>query len=87
MNEIIRSILKWIDDTHIIPEIFFTTEYGGYYLNIILRCKGKNISESFYIPGGYLCLKNWDGCDCNEELEHFINDAKQRLLKESENDK
>lgn len=80
MNEILRSLIKWTEENEIVPEIYFTAECGGIWLNLILRHHGKGIQHSFYVPGGVLCLSNWDMFPMEEEVNSFINEAKTELL-------
>ena len=81
MNEILRSLIKWTEENEIIPEIYFTCECGGIWLNLVLRYHGKKIKHEFYVPGGVLCLNNWDMFPTEEEVNLFIEEAKEELLK------
>ena len=79
MNEILRSLIKWAEENEVIPDIHFTSECGGIWLNLILRKHGKRMQHAFYVPGGVLCLSNWDMFPVEEELNLFIEDAKSEL--------
>lgn len=79
MNEIIRSLIKWTEENKIVPEIYFHAISGGIYLVLTLRKHGKCISHEFYIPGGVLCVQNWDIVPMEEELNCFIEEAKLGL--------
>lgn len=79
MNEILRSLIKWTEENNIIPEIHFTSECGGIWLNLTLSKYGKCIKHAFYIPGGVLLLKNWDMFPMEDEVNHFIEEAKNAL--------
>ena len=86
MNEILRSLIKWTEENEVIPEIYFMAECGGIYLVLKLRYHGKCIAHEFYVPGGILCLQNWDMFPMDEGINRFIEDAKKKL-KEADNDK
>lgn len=79
MNEILRSLIKWTEENNIIPEIYFTAESGGIWLNLTLRKHGKCMQHAFYVPGGVLCLSNWDMFQKEEEVNSFIEEAKNEL--------
>lgn len=79
MNEILRSLIKWTEENDVVPEIYFTTECGGIWLNLILRKHGKCIQHHFYVPGGVLSLKNWDMFPMEDEVNNFIEEAKTEL--------
>lgn len=79
MNEILRSLIKWTEENDVVPEIYFTAECGGIWLNLILRKHGKSIQHSFYVPGGVLCLSNWDMFPMEDEVNNFIEEAKTAL--------
>ena len=80
MNEILRSLIKWTEENDIVPEIYFTAVCGGIWLNLILRKHGKCMQHAFYVPGGVLCLQNWDMFPMEEEVNCFIEEAKTALL-------
>lgn len=80
MNEILRNLIKWTEENNIVPEIYFTAECGGIWLNLILRKHGKCMRHTFYVPGGVLCLSNWDMFPMEEEVNLFIEEAKTALL-------
>lgn len=82
MNKILRSLIKWTEENEVVPEIYFTMECGGIWLNLILRKHGKCMQHEFYVPGGVLCLSNWDMFPMEEEVNLFIEDAKSELMKE-----
>lgn len=84
MNEILRSLIKWTEENEIVPEIYFTAESGGIWLNLILRKHGKCMQHAFYVPGGVLCLSNWDMFPMEEEVNCFIEEAKAQLIEKSE---
>lgn len=63
----------------VVPEIYFTAECGGIWLNLILRKHGKCMQHSFYVPGGVLCLSNWDMFPMEDEVNNFIEEAKTAL--------
>lgn len=84
MNEILRSLIKWTEENGVVPEIYFTSESGGVWLNLILRKHGKCMQHAFYVPGGVLCLSNWDMFPMEEEVNCFIEEAKIQLMKKSE---
>ena len=81
MNEILRSLIKWTEENGIIPEIYFSSESGGIWLNLVLRKHSKCMQQVFYVPGGVLCLKNWDMFHIDKEINYFIEKAKTELLK------
>lgn len=81
MNEILRSLIKWTEENEVIPEIYFMTECGGIWLNLKLHYHSKCIVHEFYVPGGVLCLQNWDMFPMEDEVNSFINEAKTELLK------
>ena len=80
MNDILRSIVKWAEENKIVPEIYFQSISGGIYLVLTLHKHGKAISHDFYVPGGVLCLQNWDMFPMDEEVNCFIEEAKRGLL-------
>ena len=80
MNEILRSLIKWTEENKIVPEIYFTSDGGGIWLNLILRKHRKCMQHAFYVPGGVLCLSNWDMFPMEEEVNCFIEEAKTALL-------
>lgn len=80
MNDILRSLIKWTEENEIVPEIYFTSECGGIWLNLILRKHGKCMQHAFYVPGGVLCLRNWDMFPMEEEVNSFIEEAKAQLI-------
>lgn len=80
MEEILRNVVKWTEENKLIPEIYFYSECGGIYLKLKLRYHGKCMAHEFYIPGGVLCLSNWDRFPMNEEINSFIEEAKRELL-------
>lgn len=80
MNEIFREIIKWTEENQVVPEIYFQCECGGIYLVLILRYHGKCMEHDFYVPGGVLCLQNWDMFPMEEEVNDFIAEAKNYLL-------
>lgn len=84
MNEILRSLIKWTEENDLVPEIYFTTVSGGIWLNLILRKHGKCMQHEFYVPGGVLCLSNWDMFPMEEEVNYFIEEAKAQLIEKSE---
>lgn len=79
MNEILRSLIKWTEENDVVPEIYFTAECGGIWLNLILRKHGKCMQHSFYVPGGVLRLSNWDMFPMEDEVNNFIEVAKTEL--------
>lgn len=81
MNEILRSLIKWTEENEVVPEIYFTAECGGIWLNLKLHYHGKCIAHEFYVPGGVLCLQNWDMFPMEDEVNSFIKEAKTELLK------
>lgn len=81
MNEILRSLIKWMEENEVVPEIYFTAISGGIWLNLKLHYHGKCIAHEFYVPGGVLCLQNWDMFPKEEEVNQFIEEAKTALLK------
>lgn len=81
MNEIIRSLIQWTEENEVIPEIYFTAQFGGIWLNLKLWYHGKCIAHEFYVPRGVLCLQNWDMFPMEEEVSCFIEEAKAGLLK------
>ena len=84
MKEILRKIIQWTFENEMIPEIYFSAELGGFYLVLKLRRYGKCIAHRFYI-GGVISPNNWDITGTiDEEIECFIADAKQELLKEND---
>lgn len=80
MNDILRSLIKWTEENKIIPEIYFTCVSGGIWLHLVLRYHDKKIKHEFYVPGGVLCLSNWDMFPMGEEVNLFIEEAKTVLL-------
>lgn len=80
MNEIIRSLIKWTEENELVPEIYFTAECGGIWLNLKLRYHGKCVAHEFYVPGGVLCLQNWDMFPMEADVNGFIEEAKAELL-------
>ena len=84
MNEILRSLIKWTEENGIIPEIYFTSISGGIWLNLALRYRGKCMKHEFYVPGGVLRLQNWDMFPMEKEVNCFIEEAKTKLMKKSE---
>ena len=84
MNEIIRSLIKWTEENEVVPEIYFTAECGGIWLNLKLRYHGKCVAHEFYVPGGVLCLQNWDMFPMEEDVNGFIREAKAELLNNQE---
>jgi hypothetical protein len=81
MNEILRSLIKWTEENEVIPEIYFMAISGGIWLTLKLHYHGKCIAHEFYVPGGVLCLQNWDMFPMEEEVNQFIEEAKTALLK------
>lgn len=79
MSDILRSLIKWTEENGIVPEIYFATECGGIYLILKLRYHGKSIAHEIYIPGGVLCLQNWDSSSSKEEVDCFIEIAINEL--------
>ena len=79
MNEILRNLIKWAEENKISPEIYFYSELGGIYLVLKLHKHGKCIAHDFYVPGGVLCLQNWDRFPIEEEVNCFIEKAKEEL--------
>lgn len=84
MIEILQSIVKWTEDNELIPEIYFQAISGGIWLVLKLRYHGKCILHKFYIPGGVLCLQNWEMFPHDEEINAFIREAKERLKENEE---
>ena len=80
MNEILRSLIKWTEENGIVPEIYFTTKSGGIWIILTLRKHGKCMQHAFYVPGGVLCLQNWDMFPMEDEVNCFIDEAKNALL-------
>ena len=80
MNEIIRSLIKWTEENEMTPEIYFYCEMGGIWLKLKLYKHGKCIAHDFYVPGGILCLQNWDLFPMEDEVNCFIEEAKIKLL-------
>ena len=80
MIDILKSIVKWTEDTGLIPEIYFQTISGGIWLVLKLQHHGKCLQHEFYIPGGVLCLQNWEMFPYDEEINQFIQEAKKILI-------
>lgn len=79
MNDIIKDIIQWVEDNGMIPDIHFYSECGGIYLILKLSKRGKSLQHRFYIPGGVLCVSNWDMKINETELNYFISKAKEEL--------
>lgn len=84
MIDILQSIVKWTEDNELIPEIYFQAISGGIWLVLKLHYHGKCMGHEFYIPGGVLCLQNWEMFPHDGEINEFIREAKKKLKGEEE---
>lgn len=84
MNEILRALIKWTEDNQVVPEIYFTSACGCIWLCLKLSYNGKRMLHEFYVPGGVLSLQNWDMTPMEQEVNHFIDEAKAYLLGKGE---
>lgn len=80
MTDILKNIVKWTEDTGLIAEIYFQAINGGIWLVLKLQRHGKHLQHEFYIPDGVICLQNWEMFPYDEEINQFIQKAKEILV-------
>lgn len=85
MYEILKEVIKWYEENKLTPEMYFYSQQGGIWLMLKLHSHGKCIAHEFYIPGGVLCVSNFESRLMEEEVKMFIEEAKVKLLGDDQN--
>lgn len=81
MNDIIESLIQWCTDNGYMVDIQVGTAFPSYAVFITLK-KGKfRCKHEFYMAGGVLCLDRWRDFPREQEIEAFLEYAKEEFEK------